>query len=80
MGACCIESVIGAADATMIELFGGMSTRQFAELIRRLRTEGAEPLTERSSITHALSPEIDFRDGTWAKIAGRRRSCASRRA
>jgi hypothetical protein len=32
-----------AADETMIERFSGMSTRQFAKLIRQLRAEGAEP-------------------------------------
>jgi len=35
--------VISAADETMIELFSGMSTRQFAKLICQLRAEGAKP-------------------------------------
>jgi hypothetical protein len=35
--------VISTADETMIELFSGLSARQFAKLIRQLRAEGADP-------------------------------------
>lgn len=35
--------VITAADEAMVELFSGLSRRQFAGLIRQLRREGAEP-------------------------------------
>jgi hypothetical protein len=35
--------VISAADETMIELFSGLSARQFTRLVRQLRAEGADP-------------------------------------
>ena len=35
--------VISAADETMIELFSGLSARQFVRLVRQLRAEGADP-------------------------------------
>jgi hypothetical protein len=35
--------VISAADETMIGLFSGLTARQFAKLVRRLRSEGADP-------------------------------------
>ncbi|MDN3238093.1 transposase [Glycomyces tritici] len=38
-----MASVISAADETMIELFSGLPARQFAKLLRQLRSEGAEP-------------------------------------
>lgn len=45
-GACdhgCVTGVISAADATVVELFSGLSTRQFGKLITQLRREGADP-------------------------------------
>jgi hypothetical protein len=36
--------VISAADEIMIELFSGLSARQFAKLVRQLRSEGADPV------------------------------------
>ncbi|MDA1362990.1 transposase [Glycomyces luteolus] len=38
-----MTGVISAADETMIELFSGLSVRQFVKLVRQLRGEGAEP-------------------------------------
>ncbi|MCC3764452.1 transposase [Glycomyces sp. TRM65418] len=36
-------SVISAADDKMVELFSGLTARQFTKLVRQLRTEGADP-------------------------------------
>lgn len=38
-----MAGVISAADETMIELFSGLTARQFAKLVRQLRAEGADP-------------------------------------
>ena len=38
-----VTCVIRAADETMIELFSGLSARQFPKLVRQLRSEGADP-------------------------------------
>jgi hypothetical protein len=38
-----VAGVISAADEMIVELFSGLSARQFAKLVRQLRREGAEP-------------------------------------
>lgn len=38
-----MAGVISAADEMIVELFSGLSARQFAKLVRQLRREGAEP-------------------------------------
>ncbi|MDA1388376.1 MULTISPECIES: hypothetical protein [Glycomyces] len=35
--------MISAADATIVELFSGLSARQFAKLVGQLQREGADP-------------------------------------
>lgn len=43
MGSWSRDGVISAADATIVELFGGLSARQFAKLVGQLQREGADP-------------------------------------
>jgi hypothetical protein len=38
-----VAGVISAVEETMIGLFSGLSGRQFARLVRQLRSEGADP-------------------------------------
>jgi hypothetical protein len=38
-----VSGVINAVDETMIELFSGLSARQFTKLVAQLRREGADP-------------------------------------
>jgi hypothetical protein len=35
-----VAGVISAAEESMIELFSGLSAKQFAKLVRQLRAEG----------------------------------------
>lgn len=71
MGSRARDGGIRAADAGIVELFGGLSARQFAELVGQLQREGADPALRDSPGISGLQGRLAETRPTPTPLTGR---------